>query len=65
MRSAISKKTGIGLLLVHVGDTISIRYLPVDPEVHALGASPRRDSFMVWIAGLWLALAGVYWRFGS
>lgn len=50
---------------VAVGDTISIRYLPVDPEVHALGASPRRDSFMVWIAGLWLALAGVYWRFGS
>ena len=50
---------------VRVGDTVSIRYLPADPDVHALGASPRRDTFMLWLAGLWLVLAGVYWRFGS
>jgi hypothetical protein len=50
---------------VAVGDTVSVRYLPGDPEVHALGASPRRDGFMLWIAGLWFVLAGVYWRFGS
>ena len=50
---------------VRVGDSVSIRYLPSDPAVHALGSSPRRDTFMLWIAGLWLVLAAVYWRFGS
>jgi hypothetical protein len=50
---------------VRVGDTITVRYLPAEPDVHALGATARRDTFMLWIAGLWLVLTGVYWLFGS
>ena len=50
---------------IRVGDTITVRYLPTEPDVHALGATPRRDTFMLWIGGLWLVLAGVYWLFGT
>jgi hypothetical protein len=50
---------------VRVGDTITARYLPDEPDVHTLGAMAHRDTFMFWVAGLWLALAVVYWLFGS
>jgi hypothetical protein len=50
---------------IRVGDTITVRYLPAEPDVHALGSTARRDTFMLWIAGLWLVLAGVYSLFGS
>jgi hypothetical protein len=50
---------------VKVGDTISVRYLPAEPDVHALGATGRRDTFMLWMAGLLFALTGVYLIFGS
>jgi hypothetical protein len=50
---------------IRVGDTITVRYLPAEPDVHALGATARRDTFMLWIGGLWLVLAGVYWLFGT
>jgi hypothetical protein len=50
---------------VKVGDTITVRYLPAEPDVHSLGRTARRDTFMLWIAGLWLVLAGVYSLFGS
>ena len=50
---------------VKVGDTITVRYLRSEPDVHALGATARQDTFMLWIAGLWLVLSGVYWLFGT
>lgn len=50
---------------VRVGDTIKVRYLPAEPDVHSLGSAARRDTFMLWIAGLWLFLGGVYWLFGT
>jgi hypothetical protein len=50
---------------VRVGDTITVRYLPTEPDVHSLGRIARRDTFMLWIAGLWLVLAGVYSFFGT
>ena len=50
---------------VKVGDTITVRYLRAEPDVHALGATARQDTFMLWIAGLWLVLSGVYWLFGT
>ena len=50
---------------VKVGDTITVRYLRAEPDVHALGATVRQDTFMLWIAGLWLVLSGVYWLFGT
>jgi Protein of unknown function (DUF3592) len=50
---------------VRVGDTISVRYLPADPDVHALGATARSDTLMLWMAGLWFVLAGVYLLFGK
>jgi hypothetical protein len=61
MRARISKKTG----MVAVGDTIQVRYLPAEPGVHALGSAPRRDTFMLWLTGLWLLLAGLYQLFGT
>ena len=48
-----------------VGDTVTVRYLPAEPDVHAIGATPRRDDFMLWFAGLWIVLAAVYWLFGT
>lgn len=48
-----------------VGDTIAVRYLPAHPDVHAIGATTRLDTFMLWFAGLWIVLAGVYWLFGT
>ena len=50
---------------VKVGDTITVRYLLAEPDVHSLGSAARRDTFMLWIAGLWLVLGGVYWLFGT
>jgi len=50
---------------VKVGDTITVRYLRAEPDVHALGATARQDTFMLWIAGLWLVLSYVYWLFGT
>jgi hypothetical protein len=50
---------------VKVGDTIKVRYLLAEPDVHSLGSAARRDTFMLWIAGLWLVLSGVYWLFGT
>jgi hypothetical protein len=50
---------------IRVSATITVRYLPDEPDVHTLGATARRDTFMLWIAGLWLVLAGVYWMFGT
>ena len=50
---------------VKVGDTITVRYLLAEPDVHSLGSAARRDTFMLWIAGLWLVLGGVYWLFGN
>ena len=50
---------------VKIGDTISVRYLPAEPDVHAIGATVRRDTFMLWIAGLWIALTGIYALFGK
>jgi hypothetical protein len=64
----ISARDGVARALYErtaVGDTITVRYLPAEPEVHALGATARQDTFMLWIAGLWLVLTGVYWLFGS
>jgi hypothetical protein len=50
---------------VRVGDTNSVRYLPADPDVHALGATVRRNTLMLWMAGLWFAVTGVYVLFGK
>ena len=50
---------------VRVGDTITVRYLRAEPDVHALGRTPRPDTFMLWLSGLWLVLSGVYWLFGT
>jgi len=50
---------------VKVGDTITVRYLRAEPDVHALGRTPRPDTFMLWLAFLWLVLSGVYWLFGT
>jgi len=50
---------------VSVGDTLTVRYLPADPDVHAIGRTVRLDTFMLWMAGLWLVLAGVYFLFGT
>jgi hypothetical protein len=50
---------------VKVGDTMAVRYLADDPEEHALGASGRRETSMLWMAGLLSALAGIYLLFGS
>ena len=50
---------------VKVGDTITVQYLQTEPDVHALGATARQDTFMLWIAGLCLILSGVYWLFGT
>jgi hypothetical protein len=50
---------------VKVGDTITVRYLLAKPDVHALGATARQFTFMLWIAGLWLVLSVVYWLFGT
>jgi len=50
---------------VKVGDTITVRYLRAEPDVHSLGSAARRDTFMLWIAGLWLVLGCVYWLFGT
>jgi len=41
---------------VKVGDTITVRYLRAEPDVHTIGATARQDTFMLWIAGLWLVL---------
>src|SRR5688572_12201081 len=32
---------------VTVGDTITVRYLQTEPDVHALGATARQDTFML------------------
>ena len=50
---------------VKVGDTITVRYLLAEPGVHALARTPSPDTFMLWLAGLWLVLSGVYWFFGT
>jgi Protein of unknown function (DUF3592) len=50
---------------VKVGDTITVRYLRAEPDVHALGRTARPDTFMLWIAALLLVLSGVYWLFGT
>jgi Protein of unknown function (DUF3592) len=50
---------------VKVGDTIAVRYLQAEPDVHALGATARPDTFMLWIAALLLVLSAVYWLFGT
>ena len=50
---------------VKIGDTISVRYLPSEPDVHAIGATVRRDTFMLWMAGLCIALTGIYALFGK
>lgn len=64
----VSAQDGVARALyerIRVGDTITVRYLPAEPDVHALGSTARRDTFMLWIAGLWLLLAAVYSLFGS
>ena len=48
-----------------IGDTISVRYLPTQPDVHALGSTPRRDTFMLWLAGMWVFLTFLYVLFGK
>ena len=50
---------------VKVGDTITVRYLAGDPDVHALGSRARLDTVKLWMAGGWLLLAGVYLLFGK
>jgi uncharacterized protein DUF3592 len=50
---------------VKVGDTITVRYLASDPDVHALGSRARLDTLKLWMAGGWLLLAGVYLLFGK
>jgi hypothetical protein len=50
---------------VKVGDTIRVRYLADDPDVHALGSRPRLDTWNLWMAGLWFVLVGVYVLFGK
>ena len=50
---------------VKAGDTMTVRYLPSDPDKHLLGAATGRDTFMLWMAGLWLILGGVYLLFGT
>lgn len=50
---------------VKVGDTIAVRYLAGDPDVHALGSRARLDTLKLWMAGGWLLLAGVYLLFGK
>ena len=50
---------------VKAGDTITVRSLRAKPDVHALGATARQATFMLWSAGLWLVLSGVYWLFGT
>ena len=64
----ITARDGVARALyerIRVGDTITVRYLPAEPDVHALGATARQDTFMLWMAGLLLFLGGVYWLFGS
>ncbi len=50
---------------VKVGDTISVRYLAADPSVHELGSRARLNTLTLWMAGLWLVLAAVYYLFGK
>jgi hypothetical protein len=50
---------------VRVGDTMSVRYLQAEPDVHALGATTRQDTLMLWFAGLLLVVCGMYWFFGT
>ena len=74
----IEYRTGVGQIIsarddvsralydrVKVGDTITVRYLRAEPDVHALGRTASPDTFMLWLAGLWLVLSGVYWLFGT
>src|SRR5262245_25252185 len=50
---------------VKVGDTMSVRYLAVDPAVHMLGSRARLDTLKLWMAGGWLLLSGIYLLFGK